>query len=206
MALATYNDLVASVAAWTHRSDLAALIPDFIVLAEKRINGDLDARLQDTVTTLNVAAGAPSVAIPADVINIRSLTLQSSPNVVLDYLTPDQFNTQYAAGQAGAPQAFSVIGTSIYLGPLPDAAYGIQCVYKAAVPALATAAGGANWLMTNYPHVYLTGALIQAAKFLVRPADQIQQLEANYAEAIKSVNATDWYSGSTMRVRHDMRM
>lgn len=202
MALANYADLQASVANWLHRSDLTALIPDFIVLAEKRINGDLDARAQDTIATLTTVANSPVVAMPVDLINLRSLTLQSSPNVVLDYLTPDQFNTQYAGAITQKCQSFSIIGGSIYLGPSPDAVYALQCIYKASVPALSL---GTNWLITNFPNVYLMATLCEGARFTANDA-RLPTWETAYAEAIKSVNAQDWYSGSTMRVRSDVRM
>ena len=205
MALATYTDLQASIANWLHRSDLASVIPDFIELAEKRINGDLDARLQDAVVSLSTVAGQISVTTLSDVVNIRSLTIQSSPNQVLDYLSPDQFNGQYAWAETGTPRSFTVIGGSIYLGPTPDAAYTLQTIYKALVPSLATAQGGTNWLMTNYPQVYLMASLCESAPYIVGD-DRLPVWEQKYQEAIESVNSVDWYSGSTMRVRSDVRM
>lgn len=207
MALANYSDLQTSLANWMRRSGNTAFIavaPDIIALAEKRVNGDLDARLQDTVATLSTVAGTQTVASPTDVVNIRSLTLQSSPNVVLDYLTPDQFNTQYADGTSEKPRAFTIIGTNIYLGPVPDAVYSIQCIYKALVPALSSGSP-TNWLLTNYPQVYLSACMVTAARYLRQPADVVADYETLYSEAIKSVNAVDWYSGSTMRVRSDVR-
>lgn len=203
MALSNYVDLQASVASWLHRSDMTAIIPDLIVLAEKRINGDLDARLQDTVGNLQTTANSATVTMPNDVINLRSLTLQSSPNIVLDYLTPDQFNTQYAGAVVQKPQSFAIIGGTIYLGPTPDAVYGLQCIYKASVPPLTTF--GTNWLITNFPNVYLMAVLCEATRYTANDA-RLPTWETAYAEAIKSVNAQDWYSGSTMRVRSDVRM
>jgi hypothetical protein len=208
MSLANYTGLQSSIADWLHKASNSAfisVIPDIITLAEKRINGDLDARLQDTVSTLATVAGTQTVASPTDVVNIRSLTLQSSPNVVLDYLTPDQFNTQYAAGTSEQPRAFTIIGTNIYLGPIPDAVYSIQCIYKALVPALSSGSP-TNWLLTNYPQVYLAACLVTAARWLRRPKDEIADYEALYVEGIDSVNSVDWYSGSTMRVRSDVRL
>ena len=204
MALANYTDLQAAVAAWLHRDDLTSIIPDWIALAEKRINGDLDARLQDTLATLSTVAATATVASPTDVINIRSLTVQSSPNIVLDYLTPDQFNTQYAFGETGTPRSFSVIGTNIYLGPTPDAVYSIQCLYKAAITPLSSGSP-TNWLMTNYPQVYLFATLCASVMY-TRDDPALPNWESRYTEAVRSVNATDWYSGSTMRVRSDVRL
>jgi hypothetical protein len=208
MALTNYTGLQNSIADWLHKSSNAAfvsVIPDIVTLAEKRINGDLDARLQDTVATLSTVAGTQTVASPSDVVNIRSLTLQSSPNVVLDYLTPDQFNTQYADGTSEKPRAFTIIGTNIYFGPIPDAVYSVQCIYKALVPSLSSGSP-TNWLLTNYPQVYLAACMVTAARWLRLPADVTADYEALYAEGIKSVNSVDWYSGSTMRVRTDMRV
>ena len=202
MALANYTDLQASVASWMHRSDLTAIIPDFIALAEKRINGDLNARLQDTVTNLSAVVGTATVPCPADMIDIRSLVLLSSPNTVLDYLTPDQFNTQYAYQSTGSPRCFTVIGGAIYLGPMPDSAYSVQVTYRAALPSLAT--NSTNYLMTQYPAVYLNATMCEALDY-IRDLDKLAVWQAKYKESILTVNSVDWYSGSTMRVRCDVR-
>ena len=203
MALANYTDLQATVANYLHRSDLAAIIPDFITLAEKRINGDLNARLQDTVSTLATVAGATTVALPSDMIDMRSLVLLSSRNTVLDYLTPDQFNTQYAFQISGSPRSFTVIGGAIYLGPIPDSAYGLQITYRAALPSLAT--NGTNYLMTQYPAVYLNATLCEALDY-IRDLEKLPVWQAKYKESLLTVISVDWYSGSQMRVRQDVRL
>jgi hypothetical protein len=204
MALDTYAHLQTAVLDWLNRSDLTGPVVDWITLAEKRMNGDLDARLQDTVTTLSTVGGTATVATPTDVVNIRSLTVQSSPNMVLNYLTPDQYNVQYAFSDTGTPRSFTVIGTNIYLGPIPDAVYSIQCVYKAQVPALSTG-NTTNWLLTNYPQAYLFATLCESVMYTKDQAS-LAQWEALYREAIQSVNAVDWYSGSTMRARSDVKL
>lgn len=198
----TYETLESKVASWLHRADLTDQIPDFIMLAEKRINGDLDARLQDTAVMLTTVANTQSIVLPSDLLSLRSLTLISSPNIVLDYLTPDQFNTQYSSAAAQRPQSFAIIGDSAYLGPTPDSVYSVQCIYKAAVPALSL---GSNWLIASAPNVYLMATLCEAARYMAND-ERIPVWEAAYAEAIASVNKPDWYSGSTMRVRSDVRM
>ena len=203
MALANYTDLQASVASWLHRSDLTAVIPDFIALAEKRINGDLNARLQDTIATLTTVSGTNTVSLPSDTIDVRSLVVQSSPNSVLNYLTPDQFNTQYAYQYGGIPRSFTVIGGSIYLGPIPDQAYPIQITYRAALPPLAV--NNTNYLMTQYPAVYLNATICVALDY-TRDMDKLPVWESKYKESIQTVNSVDWYSGSNMRVRGDVRL
>lgn len=199
MSLTNYTDLQASVANFLHRTDLTAIIPDFITLAEIRINGDLDARLQDVKTTLSATSGVDNVALPTDIINIRHLSVATaSPIVTMEYQSPDTLVTKHPFGTVGIPRAYSVIGTSAYMAPIPDVNYTLTLIYKGRVPSLSAA--GTTWLMTNYPHVYLYGALCESAPYLKDDA-RIPVWEAKYTEAIDTVNSQDWYSGSTMRVR-----
>jgi hypothetical protein len=203
MALANYTDLQASIAAWSHRSDLTAIIPDFIVLAEKRINSDIDARAQDSVVTLSTVANVAYITAPTDMLTVRSLTLvTSNQTTVLDYLTPDQFNASYGT-TTGQPQSFTIIGNLLYLGQIPDSVYSIQCIYTASVPPIAS--NPTNWLITNFPQVYLTACLVEVARYTLNN-ELFASSNASYKEAIDSVNSIDWYSGSTMRVRHDVRV
>lgn len=203
MALATYADLIASVANELHRSDLNAVIPDKVTLAEVRINGDLDARLQDTKTTLTCVPAQEYIASPSDVINIRHLSVAGSPVVTLDYLTPDQFNTSYPWGSnTGRPEVFTVIGSNIYLAPVPDSAYTLNIIYKAKVPSLPI--NSTTWLMTNYPNVYFYAVLLEMSPY-IKDDNRMQMWLQAYNSAIESVNEQDWYSGSTMRVRTDVR-
>jgi hypothetical protein len=203
MALANYTDLQASIAAWSHRSDLTAIIPDFIVLAEKRINSDIDARAQDSVVTLSTVANVAYITAPTDMLTVRSLTLvTSNQTTVLDYLTPDQFNASYGT-TTGQPQSFTIIGNLLYLGQIPDSVYSIQCIYTASVPPIAS--NPTNWLITNFPQVYLTACLVEVARYTLNQ-ELFASSNASYKEAIDSVNSIDWYSGSTMRVRHDLRV
>ena len=203
MALANYADLQTAVNSFLHRSDLAGMVPDMITLAETRINGDLDARLQDTKTTLTTTANNELVALPNDTINIRHISVSGvTPISTLDYMTPDQFETSYAYEATGLPQAYTVVGSSIYLAPIPDAVYTLDLLYKAKVPNLAT--NSVTWLMTNYPNVYLYATLCEFAPY-IKDKEMIQVWEMKYKEAIQSVNSQDWYSGSTMKVRVDYR-
>ena len=202
MALANYSDLITAVSNELHRSDLTAIIPDKVTLAEVRINGDLDARLQDTKTTLTCVANQDYVDAPTDIISIRHLSAQVTPVVTLDYVTPDQFETSFPWGSTGIPQVFTVIGSKLYLAPIPDSAYNLTAVYKARVPSLAT--NTTTWLMSNYPNVYLYATLLEMSPYIMDD-ERIAMWNQAYASAIGAVNAQDWYSGSTMRIRTDIR-
>ena len=199
MALATYSDLQTSVANFLHRSDLTSVIPDLITLAETNINGDLDARLQDTKTSVSTVASTDYITLPTDLINIRHVSVETDPVYTLIYMTPDQFEKSYPTTATGIPNNYTVIGDKMYLGPTPDAVYGVDIIYKAKVPALSIT-NTTNYILTNYPNVYLYGALSEAAVY-IKDTAIIQLVQAKYNEAIQSVNAQDWYSGSTMVVK-----
>ena len=203
MAIDSYTNLQAAVANWLHRSDLTSVIPTFIDLAEARINGDLDARFQDKKVTLATVAGTETVSIPSDLINIRHISAETSYVQTLKYLTPDQYESQYPYSVSGVPEVYTVIGSSLYLAPTPDAAYDLDLVYKARVPNLDDASP-TNTLLTTYPNVYLYATLLEAAPY-IKDDNRLPVWLEQYNKAIQTVNAQDWYSGSTMYVKSDVR-
>lgn len=56
MTISTYAELQTSVASWLHRADLTSQIPDFITLAESKLNRKLRLRAQETTATGTVSA------------------------------------------------------------------------------------------------------------------------------------------------------
>lgn len=204
MSLDTYANLQTAIANFAHRSDLTAVLPDLITLAEVRINGDLDARLQDIKTALSTVANTESVSLPTDVIDIRHLSVSSTtPIQVLVYQVPDSFEVAHAWGETGTPRAYTVIGSLLYLSPVPDSVYTLDLVYKGRVPSLSST-NTTNYLLTNYPKVYLTAAMCEVAIYTKSPV-LAQLWEPQYKAAINAVNSQDWATSSTMRVKTDVR-
>ena len=65
MAINTYSTLQTAVANWLDRDDLTARIPEFIALAETRINRALRIRAMETVSTaISTASGTREYALP----------------------------------------------------------------------------------------------------------------------------------------------
>jgi hypothetical protein len=197
-----YTWLLAALGHWSgNRSDLTSLLPDFVMLAEKRLNGDLESRHQETVVDLSAEAGLPTVAVPVDTAEIRSLSLQSAGP--LEYLAPDTFSAQFASSAPGQPRAYTVIGPSIYPGPVPDVGYTLTLAYRAFLPPLADSAG-TNWLIENFPNAYLAASMIELIGYTKNLAE-LPMWEQKYAAALDSVNNPDWTTASSMRVRSDVR-
>lgn len=201
MSIANYTDLQTSVANWLHRTDLAALVPDFIALAETTMNGDLLSRAMEVRTTLTAVAGTSTVTLPTDMIEMRRLTLMSSDPVrVLEYKSPEQLvaDNPYITATA-VPDSFAVIAGQIELNSTPDSGYSLELIYRQKIPALSVS-NLTNWLLTASPNAYLFGALLAAAPY-TQDDDRIPVWKSAYADAIDTLNSIDWYSGSGLRVR-----
>lgn len=205
MSIATYSDLQTAVASWLHRTDLTALIPDFIMLAEQRMNGDFDSRSMEVRTTLTCTPGstltARLVALPTDMLEMRRLSVvDADPAQVLEYKSPDQLvaDNSYLL-TASRPDSFTVIGGNIELSPPPDQAYPLELIYQQRIPPLSVS-NTTNWVLANYPNAYLFGTLAASAPF-TQDDERAVVFERKYQEAKVVINSIDWYSGSTLRVR-----
>jgi hypothetical protein len=202
MALANYPDLLASVAAWLNRTDLTAVIPDFVTLAEERIARDLRIRKQVVNTTLSTVASTQSVTLPSDFLEIENISITStSPYVALSVVTPEIMDRKYPATYwTGQPAVYCLLGDTIQFGPTPDSVYTISLDYY---QRLNIATSTTNWLLTNYPSIYLNACLVEGAAYLM-DADKAQAYDARYRAAVDMLQTTDdgsLRSGSAMRVR-----
>ena len=184
MSLANLSDLKASVAVWIKRGDLAGLIPDFVRLAEARINRELRVRRMVT-RAQNASVDAEFVAVPADFGSARWVRLASHPYTQLDLLSPERMADLRAAGCSGQLAAFSVVGEEFWFLPAPASPVAVQLAYYAKVPALGDAAP-ANWLLTEHPDVYLWGALTEASIYL-EDDEQMQKYAALFAAALNDI-------------------
>ena len=198
----TYTGLQTAVAAWMHRTDLAAVIPDFVVMAESRIARDLRVLAQVTSATLTATAGSRVVAVPAGWLEFDNLSLLTSPVANLSFVTLDQMDTQFPEGSgSGAPRVYAMSGTNIVLAPTPDIGYSLSASYFTRFPALASA--GANWLLTNYPNAYLFAVLAEACAYS-QDDERAPMWNKRYHDEIAQVQFNDdraSQSGSMLRVR-----
>lgn len=197
-----YAWLRAKVARWIRRTDLAADIPDFIMLAEKRISGDLEARLQHNVATLRTTPGVATVRLPSDFNGIRSLSIPAIGK--LDYMTPEALENRVSSTGIGQPRRYTVERSLLKLDPVPDAVYRMTCFYLAEILPLANAPNGLNWLLIDHPEIYLAATLAEAFA-AIRDQPSMQLWEAKYRDAVQSLNNTDWSSTGTLSVRTDTR-
>lgn len=158
-----YSELQSSIADFLNRSDLTAVIPTFIQLAEARMNRIIRTRKMESRTTENVST--QFVALPTDFLEYRNLQLNLSPVVVLAYVTPQYADTLRAGSIQGRPRFFTVVANQLELIPAPQETMELESVYYRRIPALSGMATS-NWLIESHPDIYLYGSLVQAALYL----------------------------------------
>src|SRR6185437_5124068 len=94
----TYAGLQASVADWLNRADLAAVVPDFIALAEAQISRRLlmDGPVRMMMARDDLSIGAEFVAAPPDFMGARTIFVNGADTasglLPLQIATPDEIN------------------------------------------------------------------------------------------------------------------
>ena len=202
MSLTTYAGLKTSVAAWLKRSDLTAIIPDLIVLAEARIARDLRLRRQIVSTDLALTAGVQGVDLPADWLEFENVNINSSPPRQLTYVNIEHLETKYPSTWTGTPAVYTLEGNQILFGPTPDTAYTAPVFYYGKFAAL-SADADTNWLLTNHPSIYLFAALAEAEPYLVND-NRAVMWETKYSKDMNELQTADdaaMFSGTALRVR-----
>jgi hypothetical protein len=187
MALDTYAALQTAIADYLARSDLTSYIPDFITLNESRLNKQLRTRRQETSVTITI--DAQTETLPTDFLEARTFVLSTSPATVLEFMAPTDLETTYANGAAGKPLNFAIIGDHFKFGPSPDTTYSGSLLYYAKIPALSVS-NTTNWLLTNYPDLYLYGSLLEASPF-VQNDERIQIWMGLYDRAVAGLSQAD---------------
>lgn len=162
----TYSDLLASVAEWLDRGDLAPRIPEFVQLAEAEMTRVLRRR----VVRATLAVAGATTNLPADCVELRSISLVSgTPHADLPIRVGTmerlaEVRARYG-GAAGRPVQAAVIGGQLLVAPAPDTAYDADVTYFERLVPLGAGATS-NSVLEDAPDVYLWGALLQAAPYL----------------------------------------
>jgi hypothetical protein len=211
MAIATYNDLAATVKTWCARSDSAfsAQIDTFIALHELRMyNGSdtnegplacdaLAAPEMETLSTVTFVGGA--APMPADANTIRTLG-RPGDMIGIDYMSPRQFDIFDANANGGDVVGYTVKGATIYVTPAYDGDFNI--LYYQTFPAISSS-NQSNTILTMYPLIYFHGVMFEAFTFMQQPDLAIAQF-GRYKAAVEGVNGSIRgvrYGGTPLRVK-----
>ena len=189
MSISTYNDLKTSIAAYLQRSDLTAIIPDFITLAESDINADIaDLQVAQSHISITTAANNPLVST-ASMYALRDAWCNGEP---LHIGLPSSLSVTDT--RKGAPEAVVISGaSSVRIYPIPDAAYTIDLLH---IPLLSIATE-LNWVFTQSPSAYLYGSLLHASAY-IEDMSKISAWQAGYEAAISRLRSANRHGHATM--------
>lgn len=163
MALSSYSDLKSAIQAWSYdRSDLATEADDFITLCEAELNRILRTRRQITITELTLDADSRA-ALPTDYLEFRRVTALTTPRRTLDLVSPNYRDDTYPYRHSGYPSVFTIDGDGILV--LPTTTSDVEFEYFAKISAL-TESNTTNWVLEQFPNIYLYGSMKHAAIFI----------------------------------------
>lgn len=201
MAISNYAELKSAVADWLNRADLTSAIPNFVALAEAKFNRDLRTRQQ--VKRAYATLTGQYIQLPTDWAEGINLQLNVNPVRVLDFVTTDQADRIKARryGDTDA-DAYTIVGSQLEVIPVVADDTEIEMAYYAKVPALSDS-NTTNWLLTEWPDLYLYGTLVHAAPYL-REDDRIatwKGLADQLTEEIRLSDERAKHSGGPLRAR-----
>lgn len=195
MSIANYSDLQQAVKDWLQRGDLDSFAPDLIRLAETKIFADLmrlvikprEMELEQT----GVFSGG-TLPIPSGYKAMRRFYIEfGGISYTLKYISPSKMGninssgSPYAAATSGgSPYFYTTKGANFEIKPTPSTT-GQYVLEYYGTPDLLSATP-TNWLLTNYPNVYLYASLLQAAP-RIKDATRIAMWASAYADAINDV-------------------
>jgi len=184
MALATYSDLKTSIANWLHRDDLTAIIPDFIVLCESRLNRLLNLNKMEAETTLTMTPASRYVPYPADMSSPIALWVETyKPRQRINYVPPTELPV--ASNISAIPQYFTIDGSNLAFDMLADQAHVLTFRYNQQLSLSDVVT--TNAILQEYPDLYLYGSLLEAAPF-IKDTEIVGLWQAKFSNALQEVN------------------
>lgn len=163
MSITTYAELVSALdggSGYLHRADLTTKVPDFIDLAESKINRRLKLLLQETEASLVATIGSRTIAVPS--LFGTPLKLWCTTYQPRDELVFRDVGMLPVSDSNGASVYYTVDGAYIATENPADIAYTYTLRYLTKFDISATST---NTVLTNYPDVYIYGALVESVSW-----------------------------------------
>lgn len=210
MAITNFAEVKTAVADYLARDDLTSYIPDFIIGAETRINygsGNpfpseaLRIRAMETSADITFnSAGGRTASLPTDFLQMRRVYWSANPNRRLEQMSPEQFWGSWIGTESGLATHYIIEGDDIVIGA-EEVGTAKMLYYKK----FGDIANNTPWLLTNAPHIYVYGALLEAAPFLHND-ERLQTWHGMFTAAISGLmkaDKRDRWSGSVLSIRRD---
>jgi hypothetical protein len=201
MAITTYAELRAAAANWLVRADLTERIPEFIALAEARLNRLLRTRLTEAEVALAATIGSRFAPLPAGFTEPLRLWLERPDGRwELPFMEAVLIGSSSLRGEPGA---WSVDGPSVRFDRPCDQAYAVTLrmlksfALSDSVPT--------NALLAEAPDVYLFATLSEAGPFL-RDAELAGAYETKLERALAELNGKEARSRAPQRLVTELPM
>lgn len=192
MPLTTYSELKTAIQDWCPRGDLLTRLDDFIDLAEstfkrpprpvasKSLGG---IRVNKTRATGSLTSGTITLSLPSDFLELDRFILTGTYRTLVP-VTPDHLGVKRLDG-TGLPTYFAVQDV-IEFDVAPDDSYAYELSYWP-YPSALSDSNTSNFLLTNFPDVYLSCALYWAWSW-ARDDKEMGKWAGAYAEAASLAN------------------
>lgn len=176
----SYDGLQAAVATYLRRNNLGDQIPAFIQAAEMRLNL-LFTKLPQQLRAWNITPTSNWVNLPTDLASILSVTYNGK--------TLSQISEQLASAEREKynQNEYAVIGKQIWIQTQLTSGMPFTLLYYQQVEAL-DETNTSNWLLEDYPMVYLYATLVEACGFL-KDQEGLQQWQTFLTAAVGDVTA-----------------
>lgn len=190
MALSTYAELKAAVATRLSRSNMTALIPDFVTIAHsKMMRGDIlnqmpALRIDDMLTDADIVLTDGVGSLPSGYLERKSLYIDDSDETAMKFVPVAKFNTLGSKTQAGTPAFYTIKGSSILVAPYSSDT--VKFYYYGDITA-PSADDDTNAIFTKSPHAYLYGALAEAYDH-IRAMDRAAYYRQQFVSAVVTLN------------------
>jgi hypothetical protein len=150
------------VATYLQRANLTAQIPLFIQLAEVRLRNVIRTLPQQVQLpyTLVPGQGSHVIALPSDYGAMIRVTYN---NIPMTYITPDQLQLEKANDYL---YEYTIIGTNLLLQTYVDGSSSLTMYYYQELEGLSDS-NESNWLLEDYPNLYLYATLLEATPYLI---------------------------------------
>lgn len=187
MSLDSFANLKLELADWLNRTDLTAVIPTFIALAEAEMRRQIR---KWTVRFPTYSVTGAQVAAPADHLEPRSLRLLSGSShrdYPLRLCTLEMLNEVKArrGNVAGRPTDFAYVDGFYYFAPEPDQTYVAELFYFSTLTPLSLSVAS-NSVLVEAPDAYLAGSLAWASPYLEH--EQVKEWQARFERSIEQLN------------------
>ncbi len=183
MSITTYSELQSAVAGWIKRSDLTDRIPDFIRLAEIRLKSVIDLRVLETTTDLSTTPSSATIALPSDFKSPIALWIADiNPQEQLGQLLVQSMPFNETPNR---PQYWCIDDHTIRFQCPANNTYPIKFRYSQLFELTDT--NTTNYVLTDFPDVYLFGALFEAADY-THDDQSAAKWNARFLDAVQRCN------------------